>query len=256
MACFLGIDIGSATSKGIIVKNGKTDVYHMLPSGANYKAASEVLKKQLLAKAKLDDNDITRTITTGHGEGLIAFSDKHIPDIQCCAKGINRIFPAAEMVIDIQSQSSQVIHINDNGQVTDFIIGEVCAGGSGSFLEAISNVLQIELHEIGPLSLSSHNPVTFSTGCAVFGESEAISMVAEGISKEDILAGVHQMLAHKISALIKRIGLKEPCAVSGGGALNIGLIKKVEESGFELLVPPQPQFINALGASIIAFEGT
>ena len=79
-------------------------------------------------------------------------------------------------------------------------------------------------------------------------------MVAEGISKEDILAGVHQMLADKISLLIKRIGLKEPCSISGGGALNIGLIKKVEELGFELLVPPQPQFINALGAAIIASD--
>jgi len=254
MAWFLGIDIGSGTSKGIITKDGELEVYHMLDSGVNYRMTSQKLREELLAQAGLCAEDIARTVTTGHGAGIIPFDSKQVPDIQCCAKGINHIFPLVRTVIDVQGQSSQVIQVGENGQVINFAVSEVCASGSGCFIDVIANVLQLELKDIGPLSLNSKNPITFTTGCAVFGESEAISRVSEGVPMEDILAGVHKALAGKISALIDRVGLKEPCAVSGGGGLNIGLIKRLEELGIKLLVPPQPQLVNALGAAIIAEE--
>jgi predicted CoA-substrate-specific enzyme activase len=252
MAWFMGIDIGSGTSKGVITKDGKLEVYHLLASGVNYRMTAQNLREELLAKAGLLAEDIAVTVTTGHGADIIPFHNQHVADIQCCAQGINRIFPSARTVIDVQSQSSQVIQLDEKGQVINFAISELCAGGSGRFLEVIANVLQLELKDIGPLSLKSETPVTFTTGCAVFGESEAISRVSEGTSKEDILAGVHQALAGKISALVDRVGLEQPCAISGGGGLNIGLIRRLEELGVQLLVPPQPQHVNALGAAIIA----
>jgi predicted CoA-substrate-specific enzyme activase len=252
MPWFTGIDIGSGTSKGVITKDGKLLAYHLLASGVNYRMAAQKLREKLLVKAGLLAEDIACTVTTGHGTGIIPFSNQQVVDIQCCAKGINHIFPSVRTVIDVQGQSSQVIQLDEKGQVINFAISEVCASGSGRFLEVIANVLQLELKDIGPLSLKSENPVTFTTGCAVFGESEAISRVSEGISKEDILAGVHKALAGKISALIDRVGLEEPCAISGGGGLNVGLIRRIEELGVQLLVPPQPQLVNALGAAIIA----
>ena len=148
-----------------------------------------------------------------------------------------------------------MIRLSEEGKVTNCVVSEKCAAGSGRFLNIIANVLRIDLEDIGPLSLGSRNPVTFTTGCAVFGESEAVSRVAEGISKEDILAGVHKALADKISTLIDRVGLEKQCAISGGGGLDIGLIKSVEEKlGIQLLVPPQPQLVTALGAAIMAEE--
>jgi predicted CoA-substrate-specific enzyme activase len=254
MAWFMGIDIGSGTSKGVVIKDGNLMVYHLLASGVNYKMTAQKLRDELLAKAGLLAEDIAHTITTGHGEGIIPFSHQHVADMRCCAKGINRIFPLVRTVIDVQGQSSQVIRLDERGHVVNFVINEICAGGSGYFLEVIANVLQVGIEDIGPLSLKSKNPIAFTTRCAVFGESEAISRVAEGIPKEDILAGVHKALAGKISALIDRVGLEEPCAISGGCGLNIGLIKRVEEMGVHLLVPPQPQLVNALGAAIMAEE--
>jgi predicted CoA-substrate-specific enzyme activase len=254
MTCFMGIDIGSGTSKGVITKDGKLVVYHILNSGVNYRTVSLKLREELLAEAGLCVEDITSTVTTGHGVGIIPFSNCHVADMECCAKGIHCIFPSVRMVIDVQGQSSQVIHLDERGQITGFAVSEVCASGSGYFIEAIANVLQVPLEDIGSLSLNAKNPVTFTTGCAVFGESEAISRVAEGVTKEDIIAGVYQALAGKISVLIDRVGLEEPCAISGGGGLNIGLIKKVEERGIHLLVPSQPQIVNALGAALIAGE--
>ncbi len=255
MAWFMGIDIGSGTSKGIITNDGKLLAYHLLPSGVNYRVAAQKLREELLAKAGLSPEDIAYAIATGQGSGNVPFSNKQVADIRCCARGINHIFPSVRTVIDVQGQSSQVIRLNEKGQVTNFVVSEKCAAGSGRFLDVITNVLQLELKDIGPLSLKSKNPVTFSTGCAVFGESEAVSRVSEGASKEDILAGVHKALANKLSALVNNVGLEEQCAISGGGGLNIGLIKRLEEKlGTQLLVPPQPQLVTALGAAIIAEE--
>ncbi len=255
MAYFMGIDIGSATSKGVITRDGELTAYHLIPSGANYRAAGQQLREDLLAKAGLTTEDIAYTVATGQGAANVAFSDRQVADIRCCARGINRLLPSVRTVIDVQAQSSQVIRLSERGQVINFVVSEKCAAGSGRFLEVMANVLQIELKDIGALSLKSKNPVAFTTGCAVFGESEAISRVAEGSAKEDILAGVHQALADKISALIDRVGLEKDCAISGGGGLDVGLIKKLEEKlGIKLLVPPQPQIVTALGAAIMAGE--
>jgi len=170
---------------------------------------------------------------------------------------MHQVFPQVRTIIDIQGQNSQVILVNSSGQVKNFVISEKCAAGSGRFLDIVANVLRVKIEDIGELSLKSRNPVVFTTGCAVFGESEAISRVAEGISKEDILAGVHQALAEKISALVNRIGLEAPCAVSGGGALNTGLLKSLElKLNIPLLVPPEPQFITALGTAMLARDKT
>lgn len=159
------------------------------------------------------------------------------------------------MVINIGAQSSEVIRLDENGRVVDFAVSEKCAAGSAWFLQVMANVLRIELKDIGPLSLKSKNPIIFGTGCAVFGETEAITRVSEGFSKEDILAGVHKSLANKVSSLVTKVGLQEQCAMSGGGGLDIGLIKSLEENlRIQLLVPPHPQIVTALGAAIIAKE--
>jgi len=256
MAWFMGIDIGSGTSKGVITKDGKMLAYHLLPSGANYREVAQKLREALLAQAGLSPEDITCTVATGQGADSVFFSKQKVDSIRCCARGINSIFPSARTVIDIGEQSSQVIRLSEEGHVINFVISERCAAGSGRFLNIIANVLRIDLKDIGPLSLKSKEPVTFTTGCAVFGESEAISRVAEGNTKEDILAGVHKALANKISTLVERVGLERECAISGGGGLDIGLIKSVEEKiGVKLLVPPQPQIVTALGAAIMAQEG-
>jgi (R)-2-hydroxyacyl-CoA dehydratese activating ATPase len=256
MAMFMGFDIGSGTSKSVIIQDGVPVAYHLLPSGVDYRAVAEQLREEVLAKAGLTASDIANTIATGHGAGNVAESRHQASDILCCARGISSIFPSARTIIDIQRTFTQVIRLNEHGLVINFIINEKCATGSGCFLDIISHVLQIDLKDAGPLSLASNNPVVFTTGCAVFGESEAISRISEGASKKDILAGVHQALASKISTLVDRVGLAMDCAVSGGGALNVGLIKSVEEKlGFKLLVPKQPQFVNALGAAIMAENG-
>lgn len=255
MAYYLGIDIGSGTSKGVVLQDNDVIAYHLLRSGVNYKQVMKKLREELLEKARISASDIASTVATGQGAGMVDYADSKIADIRCCARGMNRVLPEVRTVVDVEQQSTQVLRINKQGQVINFITSERCASGAGRFLEIISNVLQIPLEEIGPLSLKSDNPVIFTTACAVFGESEAVSRVAEGISKENILAGVHKALAEKINSMVDRVGKEHEYGICGGGALNVGLIEWVRRRlGVEILVPPQPQFITALGAAIFARE--
>lgn len=255
MAWFMGIDIGSATSKGVITKNGDVAAYHVVSSGINYGTAAEKVREELLAKAKLSPEDIAYTIASGYGARNVYFAREKSADMVCSARGVNHVFPLARTIIDVGGQSTQVTRIDERGRVVNFVVSEKCASGSGRFLQVIANVLRMDLEDIGPLSLKSENPVTFTTGCAVFGESEAITRVCEGVSREDILAGVHGSLADKVSALVSRIGFEEQCALIGGGGLDVGLIKSMEEKlQIHLLVPAQPQIIVALGAALLAQE--
>jgi predicted CoA-substrate-specific enzyme activase len=253
MTWFMGIDIGSAYSKGVIIKDSELAAHHVILSGANYQTAAKTIRQELLKQANLNQDDIADVVATGTGAANVTFASRSASEIVCTARGINNVFPQVKTAIEVSGQSSKVIKVNDQGMVTDFTVSEKCAAGSGRFIEVIANVLRTDLKDFGPLSLRSKQPVTFGTGCAVFGESEAVTRVAEGIPKEDIAAGVNQALASKISSLAKKIKFEEPCAICGGGALNIGLITAVErELHTHLLVPAQPQIIAALGAAIVA----
>jgi predicted CoA-substrate-specific enzyme activase len=253
MTWFMGIDIGSAYSKGVIIGDSELAAYYVIPSGANYQIAAETIKQELLRQLNLSQNDIADTVATGTGATNVPFASRQVSDIVCTARGINNVFPQARTAIEVAGQSTKAIRINEQGMVTNFTVSEKCAAGSGRFIEVIANVLRINLKDFGPLSLKSKQPVTFGTGCAVFGESEAVTRVAEGIPKEDIAAGVNKALASKICSLVKKIKLEEPCAICGGGAFNVGLVKTLEqEMNIKLLVPPQPQIITALGAAVTA----
>jgi len=250
---FIGIDIGSAYSKGVIIKDFGLIASHVIMSGANYRTTAEAIRAELLRKVNLTEDDIANTVATGCGAENVCFASQKASDIVCTARGANRVFPQARTVIDVASQSSKVIRLSAEGTVANFAVSEKCAAGGGRFIEVIANVLRTDLSDFGPLAARSRNPVTFSTGCAVFGETEAITRVSEGVPREDIAAGVNRALAGKISSLVKKLKLEEPCAICGGGALITPLIQAIEaELKIGLLVPPHPQVVAALGAAIIA----
>lgn len=257
MSWFIGIDIGSAYSKGVITRDFELVASHVRISGANYRTSADVIRTELVRQVNLNQCDITNTVATGVGADNVHFANQRASDIVCTARGINNAFPQARTVIDVASQSSRVIRLSEEGKVVNFTVSEKCAGGSGRFVEVITNVLRIDLSDFGALSASSKTPITFSTGCAVFGESEAITRISEGVPKEDIAAGVNKALASKISSLGKKLKMEEPCAICGGGALNTALVNTIEsELNTTLLVPPNPQLITALGAALIAATPT
>jgi predicted CoA-substrate-specific enzyme activase len=250
-----GIDIGSAFSKAVVMSEDKIIAYQVMPSAGDYKRTADEVAGKALEKAKLSLADIGCTVATGYGATNVSFAKETVSDISAGGRGVSYLFPPARTVVDIGGQFTKVFKINEMGKPTTFLLSEKCAAGSGRFLQIIARVLQVELKDIGELSLKSKKKVDFNTGCAVFAESEAISRIAEGASKEDILAGLHRTLAAKIETMVQRVGVEPDCALIGGGAKDIGLVKSIEERlGRKLLVSEEPQIVAALGAALIAGE--
>ncbi len=249
----LGIDIGSASSKGIALgEQGPLGSFEC-PSGGDFRLTADRIRKELLSQAGISARNISRTIATGYGSKLVTFADGVRPDIVCHGKGVSSLLPSARTVIDTGDLYTRVLRIDDKGSVHHFLMSGKCAGGSGRILQVIAKVLQVKVEEIGELSLKSKKRVDFNTGCAVFAESEAISRISEEVKKEDLLAGIHRSLAAQINSLAERIGVEQDMTMVGGGARDAGLVQALKEiRGHDILVPQRPHMTAALGAAVVA----
>jgi predicted CoA-substrate-specific enzyme activase len=257
MVYVLGIDIGSAASKGIALGDHEMIGSFEGPSGGDFKGTAEKIREVLLSQAKISPGGIFRTVATGYGSKLVTFADEVRPDIVCHAKGVSSLLPSVRTVIDVGDLYTKVLRVDGNGSMHHFLLSGKCAGGSGRILQVIAKVLHVKVEEIGDLSLKSRKRVDFNTGCAVFSESEAISRIAEGVRKEDLLAGIHRALAAQINSLAERLGVEEDVALVGGGARDVGLVQALKEiRGHTILIPPRPHMTAALGAAIIAMESS
>ena len=255
MVCVVGIDIGSAYSKGVIMLDDEIGGSYVVPSGGNYELTADRVSKELLSRADQSSKRIVYTIATGYGARSVTFADEVVTDISCHSKGIFYLSPSVRTVVDVGDLFSKAFRIDERGNSLNFLLSGKCAGGSARVLQVIAKVLQIKLEDIGELSLKSQKRVDFNTGCAVFAETEAVSRVAEGVAKEDLLAGIHRALAAQLHSLAERVGIERDFAVVGGGARDIGLLKAVEEiTGFDIVVPREPHLTAALGAAVIARE--
>ncbi|OGP70127.1 MAG: hypothetical protein A2169_03055 [Deltaproteobacteria bacterium RBG_13_47_9] len=252
----LGIDIGSASSKGIALGGQGPLGSFECPSGGDFKLTAERIKKELLSQTGRSASDLSRTAATGYGSKLVTFADVVKPDIVCHAKGVSSLLPSVRTVMDVGDLYTKILRIDGNGSVHNFLSSGKCAGGSGRILQVIAKVLQVKVEEIGELSLKSRKRIEFNTGCAVFAESEAISRLSQEVTKEDLLAGIHGALAAQINSLAERLGVEQDVAMVGGGARDAGLVQALKEvRGHDILVPPNPHMTAALGAAIIAMEG-
>lgn len=250
-----GIDVGAAFSKGVILSDDNMTAFHILPSEGDYGSLSERVMKGLLIKAGLSMSDIVHVTSTGYGASKVSFSNRTANDITCQGKGISNLFPSVRTAVDIGGQFTRVFKVDTGGGISTFLLSDKCAAGSGRFLQVIARVLQVNLEDIGALSLESKKIIDFNTGCAVFAETEAISRVAEGAAVEDILAGLHRALSAKIESMILRLGLEQDLALVGGGARDIGLVKSIKDKmNVDAFVPSNPQIVAALGAALIAYD--
>ncbi len=255
MPFVLGLDVGSAATKGIILANGSILLSLESPSGGDLKLTADRIRKELLSQARISKEEIACTVATGYGSKLVSFADELRPDLVCHGRSISSLFPSARTAIDVGDLYTNVFRIDPCGRVHNFLMSGKCAGGSGRILQVIAKVLQVKVEEIGELSLKSKKQIEFNTGCAVFAESEAISRLSEEVKKEDLLAGIHRSLASQINSLLERIGVEEDIAMIGGGARDVGLIQALKEIRCcDILVPAQPQLTAALGAAMIALE--
>jgi len=251
----VGIDAGSAYTKGVLLRGETLVAFRILPSGANHCQAAERILRELLDRVNLGQEQLHKIVATGLGAGRIHFAHARVAEITALSRGVDKTCPTVKTIIDVGAAASRIIKLDENGCPLDIVSNEKCATGSGRFLQIVARVLRIGLDEIGPLSLQSQKPVNFSVGCAVFAESEVITLLAEGTRREDILAGVHRALAAKIMTMVGSLKRTGDIGIIGGAARNSGFVRCLED-GFQvkLLVPENPQVVAALGAALTAGE--
>jgi (R)-2-hydroxyacyl-CoA dehydratese activating ATPase len=253
MAYVIGIDVGSAFSKGLLMREEEVMGSLVVPSGGDYRKTADTIRDNLFSMTGIQPGDISYTIATGYGAKNVGFAQEVVTDISCHSKGIFFLSPVVRTAVDVGDLFSKAFRIDGRGNLLNFLLSGKCAGGSARILQIIAKVLQVRIEEIGDLSLRSSKRVDFSTGCAVFSETEAVSRIAEGATKEDLLAGIHRALAAQIHSLAERVGLEREYALVGGGALDKGLVRALEEiTGYDVIVPDEPQLTAALGAAILA----
>jgi predicted CoA-substrate-specific enzyme activase len=210
---------------------------------------------EALKKAAISFQSITYIVSTGYGRINVPFADKQFTEITCHAKGISSLFPNAETIIDIGGQDVKGIKIDGYGKIIDFAMNDKCAAGTGRFIEVIADTLGVPLDKVGDLSLQSRNPAKISNICTIWAQQEVAASLAEGVPISDLLAGVHQSLADRISRMVSRLRVEEAVIVTGGGAKNKGLLKALSEQlGHKILVPEEPLITGALGAALMGKE--
>lgn len=251
-----GIDIGSGRTKVVLLNEVKDVVarYCTKTTAGFANLANEALSGAA-EHAGIETSSIAYVATTGLGRYSVPFRDIQITEITCAARGAYELFPDAGCVLDMGNQSTRAISLRGPGKVKQFRSNDRCAAGSGGFLEKAAKYLQVPLEDIGKLSLSAHHPQAISSVCAVLGESEIINHVSNGASIEDILRGIHDSLADRSMALLKRVGISGRLVVAGGVARQPGMIRSLEEKlGTRVYACPRSEYLCAFGAALLGLH--
>lgn len=253
---FAGCDVGSLTTKAVILNNTRIISHALIPSTFDpAKSAAEVMEKALGA-AGLLMKDIGFCVGTGYGRERIPFVHKSLSEIACHAKGAHWLLPSVRTVIDVGGQDCKATRLDEKGNIVRFFTNDKCASGTGRFLEVMSKLLGLELKELGEISAQARNPVTLAATCTVWAQAEVIVHLNTSTSKADLAAGINDAMAARVAILAKSVGVEKDVCMTGGVAKNIGVLEAMEK---QLNVPIRrlrvdPQVIGALGAAVFAKE--
>jgi len=282
---FCGIDIGASAAKLVILDADRQVVAKSIRrSGVDYAATAEQCLAEALAAAGLTGNKVTRrqgdkvtghpltpspphpltpapttllaaSVSTGYGRDNVPWVDGRATEIACHGKGAFHHFRRAMTVIDIGAQDSKVIHLNDQGRRTGFKMNRKCAAGTGAFLEEIAYRLDLPLAELNGLAERSTRDVTLGSFCTVFAATEVLEKIRAGQRVEDIVKGAYHSVVKRV---IEMDAIQGALVLTGGVVAHHPLFVKLAEGAFQTpaLVPPDPQFVGALGAALFAVERT
>lgn len=250
-----GIDIGAKTTKVLIAEDGRVLVQLLVLTGLETKQTVETAFEQALQQASLSREKIARITVTGVGKQEFPLEHTEVSEVKADARGAVFLFPSARTVIDVGAEEGRGIKCSQAGRVVDFTLNEKCAAGSGSFTEAMARALEVPLEELGELSRQSTQQIPMNAQCAVFAESEVVSLLHAKTLKADIAKAVHDAIASRISSMARKIGIEQEVVLIGGVAKNLGFIDSLKtDLSLHLLVPEEPEFVGALGAALIAQE--
>jgi predicted CoA-substrate-specific enzyme activase len=254
MKYFGGCDAGSTYTKCVIIdENGKIAAAVTKRSRINpVLSAKDALDEAVSQVDGLNSaEELTYLIGTGYGRNKVPFADENISEISCHAMGVHVTAPSVKAIIDIGGQDVKGIAIDTDGTVLNFAMNDKCAAGTGRFFESMARAFEMSLDEFSNLSLTAKNMIPITAQCAVFAESEVISLVGEGKPMEEIAAGIQLSVAKRCFVMAKKAGATDSVTLTGGCAKNEGLKKAIEKVLKINVVdlPTDPQLMGALGAA-------
>lgn len=248
-----GIDVGAKTVKVVLLEDGKVLGKSLVPAGLDAVAATHQALEEALAKANLTREKVDRITATGTGSKECPLTEDSITDVGAAAKGITHIFKPCRTVVDVGAEEGRTVRCDQNGKVVDFAFNEKCAAGAGTFAEGMARALEVSLEELGSLSLQSERAVQMNAQCAVFAESEVVTLIHSKTPREDIARAVLDAIASRIISMIRKVGFEKELALIGGVARNPGFIEAMKRGlETEVFVPDDPEYIGALGAALAA----
>ena len=252
MSYFVGIDIGSTCAKTIVL-NEDLQICHriLLPTGwSSVETAQSILEQ--LQQAGFADS--MKCVATGYGRISVDYASKVVTEITCHGRGAYHLLGRNCMVVDIGGQDTKVITV-EKAVATNFLMNDKCAAGTGKFLEIMANRLNVTLEEMFDMA-SQGKPLAISSMCTVFAESEVISHIGAGESREDIAAGVVESVVNRAAGLCSRYGVRGDVMLTGGLSESAYLIGRLSERiGVPIHSHPMGRFAGALGAALIARDG-
>lgn len=252
---YVGVDIGSSSSKVAVLNEQKELIALAITNLGTGTDGVEVSLKKAYEQAKITQSDVKYTVVTGYGRMTYANADAQITEITCHAKGVSFMHYDAKTIIDIGGQDAKVIKIDSDGRVANFVMNEKCAAGTGRFLEVMARVLGCKLEELSDLAKTSDKDVPISSVCTVFAESEVISCLSAGESRNNVARGAHNAVARRVAGMYNRVNGEAPVVMTGGVALNDDMVQSLSKELHTPVIPLKHcQGAGAIGAAVFAYE--
>ncbi|MBM4167437.1 MAG: 2-hydroxyglutaryl-CoA dehydratase [Ignavibacteria bacterium] len=249
-----GVDVGTRMTKCAILDSQTEKVISTatILTRHNLALASEKVLQEACNSISLSQKEIFYIASTGYGRYQASMRQIQITDITCHAMGAKFLFPNTKNILDVGAQNAKAMRVDENGRVVKFKMNDKCASGAGSFLERVAKGLELQLDEVGTLSLRSKDPQPISSICAVLAESEVINLVTSGYPVEDILMGAHLSISDRIVAMLRQVGIEGEVTLTGGITKNVGMVKALEQKlGVKLNVNAQSEYAGAIGACVL-----
>ena len=254
---YAGVDVGSISAKAAIYDAAEARVVgtSLQLTGWTPREAGNAALHAALDQARATVSDLGYVVATGYGRVSMPFADDTVTEISCHARGAHYLLPSTRTVVDIGGQDSKVISVGETGYPLEFAMNDRCAAGTGRFIQVMADALGLDVGELGVLGLRSQSPAVLSSVCTVFAESEVVGLIAAGIARRDIAAGLCEAVAKRVMGLVTQVGVTEDVLLSGGVSKCEGVVAALERAmGVTAQMPDEPQLVGAIGAAVIAAE--
>lgn len=257
MTIVAGCDVGSLTSKAVLIKNRRILGSAIIRSGPKPAESAVQVMEKVFETTGLSQNDIACCVGTGYGREKISFINDAVSEISCHAKGAKWMVPSTRTIFDIGGQDCKVIKIDKQGNLEKFATNDKCASGTGRFLDVMANVMNIDVSDLGKLSAKSTAPVTFASICTVWAQADVIKLINSRRPAEDICAGINTAMANRVSMLANTLKIENDICMTGGVAKNDGVVtalNKILGCRIKRIKRIDPQLTGAVGAALFALE--